>query len=94
MKNNYLLFLLTPLCVSGLGTRIVLFSMLRYYRNHSQRNGRISVLLTLLSWLFTCFPHVHLRLQIAFTLSFHSSYLPSVPLCLPPLSLWLGLPFA
>ena len=74
-------FVLTPLCVlTGWGP--------------SLHSGRISVLLTLLSWLFTRYPHVHLRLQIAYTLPFHSSYLPSVPLCLPPLSLWLGLPFA
>ena len=30
-------FYLTPLCVSGLGTRTALFSMLRYYRNHQAR---------------------------------------------------------
>ena len=46
-------------------------------------------LLTLLSWLLARFPRAHHRSQIAYTLPFHSTYLVSVPLCLPPTSLWL-----
>lgn len=66
LSSFILMDMKTPLCVSGLGTRIALFSMLRYYRNPSQHNGRISVYhaagLSTFPLRPTCFPRYFLNL--------------------------------
>ena len=81
-------FLDSPLRSCGLGTATV------PSRFRLGIVAALESLLTLLTWLLARFPHAHHRSRFAYTLTFHSSYLPSVPLCCLRPSLWLGMPSA